>query len=430
MRARIAVLVLVTSVCFLALSEFTVARAIRFAGGERIVIAADHVVPDDLYVAGREILIQGSVQGDVYAIGQRVVIGPKARIDGDLVAAARIVDVQGVVEDDVRVVGSVVRIGGPYVGDDVMAAGFSVEVAKGTRVGGSLLAGAYQVYLGGNVSEDMWVGANGILIAGQIEGNVKANVGERGGPPPAFWAFFTNTRDITLPAVASGLTVGPDAHIGGDLVYQSVQAASIAPGAVIQGNVIHRLPPRPAQKKKPPTFGTLPWVFSQARRFVTYLAIGILLFLITPTTGRRFGRLLLRRPLAALGWGVVTVAVIIAALILVLLATVLAVVILRLLTLTTLMRWVLVVGLLIDILTVVGYLAYTALIAPVLVPYALLSPLDRGGTWWLVPLIVGVAMYLILVALPYVGWLIALLVVLLGLGGGVLLYRRRAQFVG
>ena len=418
---------LLAALLVVALGNLAAVRALQFTGGDRVVIGPDEVVSDDLYVAGREVVIHGTVAGDVYAAAQRVLIRANARIAGDLVAGAQIVDVQGVVEDDVRAAGYIVRIASPQVGDDVVAAGFSVEVSSGTTVGGSLVAGAYQVYMGGRTGEDMLVGANGILIEGEVGGNVTANVGERGGPPPAVWASFLNTQEIAIPAVPSGLTVGSGARIGGTLVYQAVQAASIAPEAEIRGRVTHRLPPPPVEEERPPEFGSRPWVFDQVRRLVTYLLVGIVIFLGVPQTGRRFGRLVWRRPLAALGWGVITVAVTIAILIFVLLAAILTAIVLALVTLDTLMKWVLVIGFLTDVLVIVGYLAYTGLVIPSLVPYAVLSPLDRGGKWWLLPLILGVSAYLVLASLPYIGWLIALVVVLLGLGGGVLLYRHRHE---
>ncbi len=406
---------------------FAPAQATRFAGGDSVVIGPDEIVPDDLYVIAREVRIEGTVDGDVYVAAQRVTVGPNARVTGDLVAGAQIVDVQGIVEDDIRAAGYVVRVAGSRVGDDVVAAAFSVEVSDGTAVGGGLLVGAYQVLVAGNIREDVSVGANGIAINGTVGGNVTAIVGERGGPPPMFWAFFMTSRDVTIPAVPSGLTVAESATVGGDLVYQSVQEASIAPGAQIKGQIDHRLPPPPAEETKPPAFGTLPWALDQTRRGIGYLLVGIMLFLIAPMSSRRFAQRTGGKPLSALGWGVVAVAVLIAALLIVVLATAVLALLLSTLTLGVLARWVLILGLVTDAVLLVGYLAYVNLLAPVLVSYTAFHRLDRGGWLWIPPLVLGILLYTVVTSLPYAGWVFSLLVVLVAVGGAVIWYRERLR---
>ncbi len=429
-RGRVLAVALLVVACILGLSSWTSVQAMRFVGGERVIIGPDEVVPDDLYVAAREVIIYGAVQGDVYAAAQRITVGANGRVAGDLVAAAQIVDVQGAVEDDIRATGYVVRVAAPEVGDDVVAAAFSVEVSRGSTVKGSLVAGAYQVLIGGDVAEDVLVGANGISVEGDVGGDLTAVVGERGGTPPTFWAFFLNTREIAVPAVPSGLRIADGARVAGNLIYQSVQEATIAPGARVGGSIEHRLPPPPAEETKPPAFGTLPWALQQLRRLVTYLLVGLLLFLTIPEPTRRLGRTMFRRPLSALGWGIVAVAVVIAALVVVLLIAGVATGLFALLTLSTLARWSIALGVALDALIVVVYLAYVGLAVPVLVPYAALSPLDRGGWWWVLPLVLGVVLYVLLTTLPYVGWAIALIAILAGLGGAILGYRQRSESSG
>lgn len=399
------------------------AWAARFSGGDRIVIGPEETVSDDLYAAAREIVIEGTVDGDVYALAQRIVIGPDAHVTGDLVAAAQVIDVQGVVADDVRVMGYVVRVLSPQVGDDIVAMAFSVELGKGSSVGGSILGGAYQVLVHGKVAEDVLVAANGISIRGRVGGNVSAIVGERGARAPAFWAFFLTPRDVPLPAVPSGLTVGENATIGGDLMYQSVQEASIAAGAHIGGKVDHRLPPPPAEETRPPAFGSLPWMLDQARRLVMYILVGAGLFLLTPTGGRALARRISRRPLSALGWGIVAVAGLIGTLMIIVLGTAILFLLLNVLTLNVLARWALALGGALGAVLLVAYLIYVNLLAPVLVSYAVFRRLDRGGWWWILPLLLGGLLYVVLTSLPYAGWIFSLLVVLVGMGGMVIWYR-------
>ena len=411
----------------LALGTFTTARALHFAGGQRFVVGPNEVVPDDVYAVAQDVIVQGTIKGDLYAVARHITIAPGARITGDLVVAGQVVDVRGVVEDDVRAAGYLIHVASPRVGDDVIAAAFSVDIPEGSVVGGSLVAGSYQVRVAGTVQEGVLAAANGILIQGNVGGDVTAIVGERGGMPLTYGAFFVDTGGVSVPPVPSGLTVGPGARVEGNLVYQAVQEATIAPTARVVGRVVHRLPPQPTKATHPPAFGTLPWVAQQARRLFTYLVVGMALFLGAGTTARRFGSVVVQRPLAALGWGIVTVAVVIATLVLLLLVTVVVALILGLLTLSTLARWALVVGLAADVLLLIAYLAYVGLLVPALVSYASLSFFDRGRWLWALPLVLGLVLYVVLTSLPYVGWIVSLVVILVGLGGAVLLYRHHPE---
>ena len=428
-RRRSISMLLLVGVLFLVLGTLSTVYALRFAGGERIVIEPDEVIADDLYITAREVIIRGTVEGDVYAAAQRVIVDSGARITGDLVVGAQVVDIQGIVEDDIRAAGQVIRVAAPEVGDDVMTACFSMEVAEGSTVGGSLLVGAYQVAVNGNVREDVYAGANGMAIYGSVGGDVKASVGESGGPPPALWASFMTPDDVAIPAVPAGLTVGDGARIAGNLIYVSVQDAIISPGARIEGQIDHRLPPPSTQETQPPQFGSMPWAIEQFRRWLTLLLTSAVLFLTLPTQSRQVGTTIARKPLASLGWGIVFVATLIASLIGLIIVGGLVALMFSLVTLSQLAKWTIVIALATDILLVIAYLAYVNLVAPIFVPYALLHKLDRGTWWWLPPVVLGTLLYVMLTSLPYVGWLFSLLVVLVGVGALVVMYRSQRNLV-
>ena len=111
--------------------------AADFRGGDEVVVAADEVIDDDLYAAGETIRIEGTVRGDVIAAGQQVVIS--GTVEGDLMACGQAVVVTGRVGDDIRMAGMALQLGdGATVSDDVIAAGFSLEAARGRlrRLGG------------------------------------------------------------------------------------------------------------------------------------------------------------------------------------------------------------------------------------------------------------------------------------------------------
>jgi len=394
------------------------ARAATLRGGGDIVIGPNEVINDDVYASGRTVLVQGRIRGDLYAFAQRVLI--TGQVDGDVVAFAQVIDVSGRVGDDMRVAGQVVRVAGDGVGDDLLAAGLSVEVARGTPVGGDVIAGASQILIAGDVGGNTLLGANGVDLQGHIQGDAKVSVGEGEQTIPS--AAFLTVRSTPIPQVAPGLTVGENAVIGGKLRYESLNGAHISPSAHIAGGVRHILP-RQLRTRKKVQFGTRSWVYDQIRRFVVLLLVGWALFFLYGGRMRKLGRRIHDRPLASLGWGIVGFFGFIAAILVTLLATGVLAILFHVATLGLLAGWTLILGLLADVGLVVAYYFFVTFVVPATVPYALFARVDRGGLWWLLPVTVGLLLYVGLTALPYAGSFIAVLAILVGVGGVVLRWR-------
>src|SRR5689334_6029260 len=83
------------------------AVAAQLESGEVYHLAAGQVVDDDLYVAAREIVIDGTVNGDLIAAGQTVQVN--GSVTGDALLAGAQITIGGSVGDDARVAGAVVE---------------------------------------------------------------------------------------------------------------------------------------------------------------------------------------------------------------------------------------------------------------------------------------------------------------------------------
>ncbi len=398
------------------------AQAATFPGDTVVVIGPQETVTDDLYIFANTVIIQGHVQGDVYAFAQTVQI--QGTVDGDVVVMGRVVDITGHVGDDVRAAALVIRIAGEGVEDDALLSGMSVDIGEDTPIGGDMFIAAYQARCAGMVQGETHISANAVKLAGIFAGDVDVNVGERQrGPSPL---AFIPAGGPPIPQVSPGLTITRRTKIEGDLRYKAVEEAHIDPGAQIQGKVEHVVP-LSLQRQKPEErrFGTRPWVFARLRHYISLLLVAVLLFLLVPGTVRGLAAAIRRYPAASLGWGIAAFLGFIASLFFLLLGSLILALIFKLLTLPTLSFWTLVLGIVGDLLLVVGYFAYVTLIVPILVPYAALSWGDRGGFWWVGPVVVGLILYILLTGLPYVGWLFNILFILIGLGALVLRWRRR-----
>ena len=388
------------------------AWAVETRSGDTVVIGPDEVVDDDLYVTANNVVIDGTIRGDLVAFGQNITVD--GTVEGDLIAAGRSVEIRGTVEDDARIAGLTLLLGeGAEVEDDLIAAGFSLQNMPDSAVGGTLLYAGYQALLQGTVDEDVSVAANGLELGGEVGGNVDAEVdGEDGGPPPFLFA-----QQAAAPAVGSGLTLTDSAVVGGDLTYESSTEARIDPQAQIEGEVIGE--ERPAEEEDTYTFADA--VFDHLRSFVALLLVGLILIWIAPNWVRRRAGTVLDRPVASLGWGVLGLVAFLTLGVAILLATLVLAVILGLLTLGGLVALIVVLGLLAEVVLVLAFWISTNYLAQIVVSFLvgllLVEAVRPGrGRGRVLPLVVGLILYVILRAIPVLGFIVSLAVVLLGLG--------------
>jgi cytoskeletal protein CcmA (bactofilin family) len=425
---------LIGLICLFLFTFAPAALAFESRGGDTVVIGADEVIEDDLYVGANTFTLDGTVKGDLIVFGSTIEIN--GTVDGDLIAAGQSVSVRGKVADDARIAGMALTLDSTaQVGDDVVAAGFSIEDKKGSSVGGDFIYGGYQALLAGDVAQDLTVGVGGLQLSGSVGGDVKAEVGEaEEGPPPTFFMSFI--PDVpTMPSVPMGLTVDEGAQIGGNLDYTSASEWSI-PGGVVAGAITRHEPEIEVKEEVvvSPARRAADWFLRHLRRLVTLLLVGLLIVWVVPGWTEKATGALRARPLLSLGWGVVSIAAFIFALLVLLIVTILIAVIFGVVTLGGLAGTTAWTGGLTMALLVFFFSIAVTYITKVLVSFlggrlilARLKPDWAEGRIW--PLVVGVVLFIIITAIPILGWLVKLVVVVLGLGALWLLgrdiYRQR-----
>jgi hypothetical protein len=173
------------------------------------------------------------------------------------------------------------------------------------------------------------------------------------------------------------------------------------------------------------------------QRFVGLLLVGLLLLWLAPAWTRRLADSVEARPLPSLAWGLVAFVAFIAAVIAILILTIMLAIAFGYLTLGALAGLSVALGLLLDAALVIGYVAFVGYVAAVIVAF-------MAGRWllrkaqpaWaerpLPPLAVGLILYIVLTAIPWLGTLVGLLVILLALGalwdwGRAMIQRQRPR---
>jgi cytoskeletal protein CcmA (bactofilin family) len=390
--------------------------AVESRSGDQVIVGPDEVVDDDLYATANQVVVEGTIRGDLVAFGQSVTVD--GTVEGDLIAAGQSVEIGGEVDDDARIAGQALLLGeGASVGDDLIAAAYSLQNEPESNVGGTLWYAGYQALLAGTVGQDLAGAVNALTLGGEIGGDADVDVdGEEGGAaPPA----FVPVPQVPIPTVEPGLTLTDSALIGGNLTYQSSTEAQIDPGAQIEGDVVRE--ERPVEEEEATRSPLAEGVLDALGSLVALVLVGLLLVWLAPRWIRRRAYTVLDRPLASLGWGLLGLVAFLILGIVILLVTILLAIVLGLLTLGSLVALIVVLGLLAEAALVLAFWISTGYLAQIVVGFLagvllLESVVPGRGAGRVLPLVVGLIVYVILVAIPVLGSIVGLIVVLLGLG--------------
>jgi cytoskeletal protein CcmA (bactofilin family) len=410
----------------------TPARAFDGRSGDTVVVQADEVINDDLYVGANEFVLDGTVNGDVIAFAKTITINGK--VTGDLMAAGQTVVINGSVAGDVRAAGSVLFLGETAsVGGDVVSAGYSLEVQKGGAVGRDLVFAGGQILLAGDVTRDVSAATAAFEIRGDVGGDVQAEVGEpdqgRAGPPPM---AFMPEAPVRPPTVKPGLTIDPSAKIAGNLEYTQTQELTFPPG-VVAGTITRTEPPADRDRSRPslpktPSEKIANWALNLVRTLATLILIGLFLLWLFPAFVNGLTDELQAKPWPSLAWGVVAWAAFLFSLLLIACVVILGALLFGVLTLRGLSGTIVWLGFVAVLALIVAFVLMAAFVAKIVFGIAIgkwilaqaKSPLLEHKYW---PMVIGVAITAIAIALlsfPLIpgllGGLASLAIVFFGLG--------------
>lgn len=382
--------------------------------GDQVIVGANEVIADDFYVAGRTITINGTINGDLIAAGRLITIN--GTIQGDLLAAAQAVVVNGTVDEDIRVVSQVTQLGAnASIGDDVVAAGWSFESVPGSTIASDWAFAGWQALLAGSVGRNVLGSMAALELQSNIGGNVNVMMGAEGESPEAYPPFFPQPP-VPMPQLRAGLTVADTVQIGGNLTYYSPDIANISQQAQIAGGVIRQATPE-AETAAPDPIAT---IVQQLQYLLALVLVGWLLFKFVPSWMQSLAAIAQTKPLPSLGWGIVTLLTVGIMAIAIAFVTVMLTA-LSAVTLPILIIPIMGLGTLANLALFVGFFLFVAF-----VPQIVVSLL--GGDWLMqklqpntpsrrfVSLVVGLLVFAILTAIPVLGGLLYLAIILLGLG--------------
>lgn len=252
------------------------ALATEFKSGESISVKEGTKTDDELYAFAQSIVISGMITSDLTAAGNEVRLAEEGSVGGSANLAGSSVNVAGKVADNLRAAGSEVTVSGP-IGGNAAIAGSSVMLAGSGRIARDLFVAGSQVDVEGSVGRNLRVSADQVTVNAPVGGSVNIQA-----------------RDVN---------VGPQAVIKGDLVYTSPMRAKIDPGAQITGKTVYHK--GEAQKD---VFEGLKWVF-WAVGFIALFLVGLVPLTIAPKSAVDISQAAIRNPWLSLLIGFVLLVV-------------------------------------------------------------------------------------------------------------------------
>ncbi len=190
---------------FLAIPVVRAAEFIAPEGSDGNITLTTTEKHRNLYLAGQNIIVSSSTEGDLYAAGGTIIV--EGDVEQDVVLAGGTLYLNGKVGSDIRAAGGNLTLNSQVAGD-VLVAGGNVVISDKASLAGDL------VVAGGNVMVNAPVTGNVIITGGTV--NIDSKLG-------GSVKIYANRQVV----------FGSHANVAGKVIYKGQQPATLKPGAVV-----------------------------------------------------------------------------------------------------------------------------------------------------------------------------------------------------
>jgi cytoskeletal protein CcmA (bactofilin family) len=196
------------------LAAVTPALAAETAASDIVIIAEGDTVTDDLYAAGARVVVEGTIEGDLIAFAAEEVL-ISGEVTGSVLAVAPTVGVSGEVAGSVRFTANRLTVSGT-IGEDLVGTAVRVGLSPESVVDGDVLVWAFSLTAAGTIGSDLEGTQRSLDLEGTVGGDVDVSV---------------NRLVITGPL-----------EVAGDFGYRSAADAEGMDQASVEGVVAHKTP--------------------------------------------------------------------------------------------------------------------------------------------------------------------------------------------
>lgn len=385
-------------------------------------VSAGETVENDIVLAGTSVNLDGTVDGDAVAVGASVEIN--GEVNGSLIAIGQNVVINGVVGGTTYIAAVTLELGPDAdLGSNIYYIGASLNSEEGS-----------------SIARDLVLLSMGVQLSGEIGRNTVGIIGP--------WEMFklvmeTLGRPVFEPqsglgsSGTSSRSQSEAIKFAGFLPQVGLINVSSPGGTRLEG--VHQLAGEADLQNQTDTSAqseqVLAWLSWIGEEFVTLLVFGLLGIWLFSAFIKRSAQKIEAKPLKSLGFGLlglvlsvalVGVAILVGALILVL---GIGLGVLSLWDLAWAVWGVGFTGLGLVFWLGLIFVSYgTKVIAAFMVGALIFERLaPKANRYKILPLLLGLVLYVLLVSIPYIGWVIAVLVNAFGLGAAWLVLRDKSS---
>ncbi len=251
--------------------------------GNTIELTREQVIDDDLIALGRTVIIHGKVNGDLYAFAQKI-------------------EVSGDVKGTIFCGASQVKISSPMV-NSVWAGAGDITISATAEKNVMLFGGNLLITRDAWIKKDLRCYGGEVNILGEITGTIKGSSGR----------FLMSGRSGTINIKSDEVKIEKDARVNGDLIVRGDKRPVIESGAAVSGQqkVIKETKKTKGEflKKLAPALGFFISLFKTIT-FIAMIIVGIVLITFSKRFPRRIMDICISRPWVSLGWGFLGIIVI------------------------------------------------------------------------------------------------------------------------
>jgi len=338
--------------------------------GNNVYVTKDQIISGNFFATGDTITIDGTINGDLISAAKTINVN--GHIDGDIISVAQNINVNGEVGGNIRAAANSINLNGP-VNRNVSIIANDIVMGPNSDISWDALIMSVNAEIRGNITGSL----SGRIAQGLIAGKIGKNV------------------NLTLNnANKQSLIISPETTIGGDLNYTAKNAANISSQATISGKV--------NQTNLPVKTNSWLWVYLWANLFSIFaaLVVGLVIIFIGKNVSTKMLAKMEKTPTKLFLPGLV-IALILPPIALLLFFTIIGIP----LALIILAWWL-----------VTTYVA--KILTSILVGRLIIKSLNKKDEAPLfASLLIGVVVCFLLFTIPFVGWIISLIAIWLGLGG-------------
>lgn len=354
-------------------------------------IQAEQVIDNDVFLTGEKPVVEGTVNGDVFIVGTNVTIS--GTVNGSIFVVAQNIVLSGKVNGNLYAAAvELTQQGEGQISRSLYALTLSLITKTGSTIGRNLTTVAMSARLEGETERDT------IAIIGP-------------------WELFKILRDVI------------NQNIIGFVPGQPTLTRNNPEHVLARTGIPHRALVRTTQGSNLPDFRD--WLFTALKSLVKFLLVGGLMLWIFPSQFQGWAEKVRKEPLASAGYGILVLinGYLVPVLILFMIIGLLLGLIYLSLPSLAWMTFGMSLGLLMAGFSL--FIAATVFLSKAIVAYLtgtlILSRIASGSLRYrIIPLLLGLLIYVPLASVPYVGSFIGLVVTLLGLGS-IWLSRKQAQ---